>query len=398
MDNITHSLFGLAAAELAHRSLATEPDPARQRTRRRLLLTAGALASNLPDLDLTLTHLMRAPLGYLLQHRGHTHTLPFALLQGLLLMALLWALWPGARRLLHASRPARIGLLLCAIGGVMLHIGFDFLNSYGVHPFYPFSGRWFYGDMIYIVEPVFWVAFAVPLIMSVRLLLVRAGLLVILAGVLLAFTVKGFLLWGSMLGLALLGAGLIALGRRSVAAGLALAGVFVIVQGAAAAVARQALAGELARRDSASIVLDSALTAYPGNPLCWSVVTVERNAALGEYRLRRGVVSVAPGVLRADACPRALANTPVHGAAVALGWEQQRSLASLRAAVASDCNMTAWMRFARMPALLGDAAVDARFGVSPDANFSTLRHAGSARKNCPTNVPPWGMPRADLLN
>ena len=398
MDNITHTLFGLAAAELVQRGLAAEPDDTRQRTRRRLLLAAGALSSNLPDLDLTRTHLMRAPLGYLLQHRGHTHTLPFALLQAILLMAVLWILWPGARRLLHASRPARIGLLVCAVGGLLLHIGFDFLNSYGVHPFYPFNGRWFYGDMIYIVEPVFWVAFAVPMIMAFRSRVAQAGLLVVLAGVLVAFTVKGFLLWGSMLGLALLGAGLVALGRRSVAAGLALAAVFVLVQGTAAAVARQALGGELARRDGASIVLDSALTAYPGNPLCWSVVTVERNDALGVYRLRRGVVSVAPGVLRADACPGALAVMPVHGAAVALGWEQQRSLAGLRAAVASDCNMAAWMRFARMPALVDGAALDARFGVVPAANFSTLSHAGSARERCPGNVPPWGIPRADLLD
>lgn len=397
MDNISHTLFGLAAGELVQRSLPPEPTSAAQRTRRRMLLTAGAVASNFPDLDLVLTGLMPEPLGYLLQHRGHTHTLPFALLQALILVLAIWALWPNARRLLLASAAARWGLALCAVGGLVLHLGFDFLNSYGVHPLYPFDGRWLYGDMIFIVEPVFWVAFAVPLALSVQRRARRWSLLALLAGVLLFFTVKGFLLWGSLLGLALLGAGLGALGRRSVAAGMAVALVFIGVQGAASKVGKQAIGTELARRDSASTVLDTALTAYPGNPLCWSFVSVERNGELDSYRLRRGVVSVAPGVLRADACPAALSDVPVEGAAVALTWEQQSPLASLRAAASNDCQMAAWMRFARTPALVDGGALDARFGVKLDGNFSALRQAGATRPACPTNVPPWGTPRADLL-
>ncbi|WP_229507669.1 metal-dependent hydrolase [Massilia sp. Dwa41.01b] len=78
MDNLTHSLVGLALGELAHRVLPTEADPARASTRRRLLLSCGALASNFPDLDLVLTPLLPDPFGYLLHHRGHTHTLLYA--------------------------------------------------------------------------------------------------------------------------------------------------------------------------------------------------------------------------------------------------------------------------------------------------------------------------------
>ena len=94
------AFVGLGIGELVQRSLPAEPDEARQRTRHRLLLTACAAASNFPDLDLFLTKLLPAPLGYLLHHRGHTHTLLYALPQALLLLALLWALWPNARRLL----------------------------------------------------------------------------------------------------------------------------------------------------------------------------------------------------------------------------------------------------------------------------------------------------------
>ena len=118
MDNLSHSLVGLVVGELVQRSLAPEPDPARNRTRRRLLLTAGALASNFPDLDLVLTPLLPSPIGYLLHHRGHTHTLLYAIPQALLLIALLYALWPSARALLRdsAAAQARGVLIVAAVG------------------------------------------------------------------------------------------------------------------------------------------------------------------------------------------------------------------------------------------------------------------------------------------
>src|SRR6185295_6833453 len=140
MDNITHSVVGLGVGELVQRSLPPEADHARQKTRHRLLLTACAVASNFPDLDLVFTRLAPAPLGYLLHHRGHTHTLLYLIPQALLLLALLWMLWPNARALLRASRDARRGLLLALAAGFLLHLGMDFMNNYGVHPFYPFNG------------------------------------------------------------------------------------------------------------------------------------------------------------------------------------------------------------------------------------------------------------------
>ena len=34
--------------------------------------------------------------------------------------------------------------------GTLLHLGMDFLNSYGVHPFWPIQNRWVYGDSVFI--------------------------------------------------------------------------------------------------------------------------------------------------------------------------------------------------------------------------------------------------------
>ena len=67
MENITHSLVGATLAELALPAAAT---PAQ----RRLFYAAGIVAANLPDADLLYTSIIAPPLGYLLHHRGHTHT------------------------------------------------------------------------------------------------------------------------------------------------------------------------------------------------------------------------------------------------------------------------------------------------------------------------------------
>ena len=83
MDNITHSVIGLGVGELLHRSLPPEPHPPAQRTRRALFLFTAWFASNAPDLDLVLTKLLPRPFGYMLHHRGHTHTLLLALPQSL---------------------------------------------------------------------------------------------------------------------------------------------------------------------------------------------------------------------------------------------------------------------------------------------------------------------------
>jgi inner membrane protein len=404
MDNITHSVVGLGVGELIQRSLPAESDPARQRTRHRLLLSACALASNFPDLDLLYTRLAPAPLGYLLHHRGHTHTLLYLLPQAILLLALLWALWPNARALLRDSRPARRGLAVALAAGFLLHLGMDSLNNYGVHPFYPFSGAWYFGDMVYIVEPVFWVAFGVPLAMAVPSRRGRIVLLAVLPVVLLYFTLHGYLGWMSFAALVALGAAVAALrfmhmqSRRALLLALGVALAFVGVQASASLKARQAVTAALVLQDPQSRVLDVALTAFPSQPLCWSFTSIESDGRT--YQLRRGHLSLAPALLPPRACPAALASDavrewPVEVPGVLLSESWQGSVAALRERAAVDCRLAAWLRFARMPAMDEREASDLRFGGLPRGNFTTLPLAAPA--SCPFAVPQWGMPRADLL-
>jgi len=424
MDNLTHSVVGLGIGALVDRSLPDEPDTGAQRVRTRMLLVIGALASNFPDLDLIATKLLEPPLGYLLLHRGHTHTLVGALAELIALLAGIWLLWPGARALLRTSARARAAALGTACVGLLLHIGMDGMNVYGVHPFWPFDPSWYYGDLIFIVEPVFWIGFGVPLAAMVRRRGVRWLLFALMALVPIGVTFVGFLQWGSLAGLLLLGVALAAIERRArrrprgarsrlaLAAGLACSVAYVGVQAAALQQARTVVASELRRLDAGEQLLDTALSAYPANPLCWSFVTVARvpagvaDAAGGasegdSVRLRRGLLSIAPGIDPTTACPAALAGAAGPDATPQIAWQsaQHESLAALRALRQTNCHVDAWLRFARAPALAQDdgTATDVRWGAPGSTNFSTIQYADLAALPCPHPVPGWGYPRADLL-
>ena len=416
MDNITHSVVGLGIGALIDRSLPDEPDASAQRLRTRLLLTVCCLASNFPDLDLLLTHRLEAPLGYLLMHRGHTHTLVGAAVELAVLFGLVWLLWPNARTLLRDSARARTGALAAAAVGLLLHIGMDGLNVYGVHPFWPVDPRWYYGDLVFIVEPVFWVGFGVPLAaMAVRAGLRRltyAAMAVVLAGA----TFLGFLAWWSLAGLALLAVALAALGHRArmrapgrrsrvpLAAGLGVAVAFVGVQAASLHSARGALDAALRSADPRDRVVDTALSAFPANPLCWSFVSVARNdrdadgnAAL---HLRRGLLSVAPALAPVSACPASLAGMPARGTGPALAWQSddRMPLAMLRTLRRTNCHVDAWLRFARAPLISNGIATDVRWGQPGVRNFSSLWYGELAPMPCPQGVPGWGYPRGDVLD
>jgi hypothetical protein len=85
---------------------------------------------------------MEAPIGYLLHHRGHTHTvmglgvLAFAL-------ALAYRVAPRTRRP-PLSEQFRLWLLIAM--ALASHLLLDALNNYGVHPFYPFDSTWYFAD------------------------------------------------------------------------------------------------------------------------------------------------------------------------------------------------------------------------------------------------------------
>lgn len=145
MDNLCHTLTGAALAEAG----------LKQRTR--FASAALMIAANLPDVDV-LAFATDTPSVAI--RRGWTH--------GQLAQVVLPVLLAGAFLLLDRWRPPRPGgprvhaggLLLLGYVGVLSHVWMDWLNSYGVRLLMPYSGRWFYGDSVFIVDPWLWIMFA----------------------------------------------------------------------------------------------------------------------------------------------------------------------------------------------------------------------------------------------
>jgi inner membrane protein len=57
------------------------------------------------------------------------------------------------------KRPPRVrfkGLLLASFVMSASHPLMDWTNNYGVRPFLPWSGEWFYGDLVFVVDPWLW--------------------------------------------------------------------------------------------------------------------------------------------------------------------------------------------------------------------------------------------------
>jgi inner membrane protein len=106
--------------------------------------------------------------------RGWTHGIlalvvwPFVLTGGLILVG---RAMRRIRSYRHPERSERAGavpaqLLLLSAIAILSHPALDTLNTYGVRWLMPFSGRWFYGDTLFIVDPWVWLALAIGVVLS----------------------------------------------------------------------------------------------------------------------------------------------------------------------------------------------------------------------------------------
>ena len=150
MDNLCHTLAGAALADAG----------LKQRTSRGMATLL--VASNLPDIDVLVFATDTLPMSF---RRGWTHgVLALAVLPA----ALAAAMYAIARRGKEPSRADFKWLLILAYVGTWLHVFMDFLNSYGVRLLMPFSERWFYGDALYIVDPILYVLFGAGILLGRR--------------------------------------------------------------------------------------------------------------------------------------------------------------------------------------------------------------------------------------
>ena len=142
MDPICHTLFGAA--------LGSTGLERKTRFGRATLI----LGANLPDIDV-ISYGWSETVA-LEVRRGTTH--------GILALLTLPVLLAGAMMLLSRSKPRKAGqpaanfkwLLALSAVSVISHSTLDFLNVYGLRWLMPIDSRWFFGDILYIVDPWMW--------------------------------------------------------------------------------------------------------------------------------------------------------------------------------------------------------------------------------------------------
>lgn len=146
MDNLTHSFF---AATIGQTGLKKKSG---------LGMAALVIGANIPDIDATCTLWGTQALA---MRRGLTHgplgllILPL-LVTGLLLLLDRWQTRRGTRPV--DRLPVHKGWLLAlSYIGTLTHPLLDWMNSYGVRLLEPFSSRWFYGDVLFIIDLVLWI-------------------------------------------------------------------------------------------------------------------------------------------------------------------------------------------------------------------------------------------------
>ena len=268
VDNVTHSLVGvvLADAMMGRRS---------PKSQRPLIVGAGLIAANLPDIDLAYAAITPAPVGYLLHHRGHTHTIVGL---GLLAVALVlvYRLLPPVRTMRLAER-LRLWLLIAV--ALASHLAMDALNSYGVHPFYPVDNSWYYADAVFIFEPSLWLVLGVAVAWNAR-----SGASRLAAALPIFDPARHDCVDGRRAARIRSGAGR---GRRvvrvaretNVASGQSPVGtecqlLIVVALVAVSLIARTAVLGAMQPQLRGRLV-DVILTPNPASPLCWGVIAIE---------------------------------------------------------------------------------------------------------------------------
>ncbi len=144
MDPIAHTFTGMALAAAGLRRATPLAAP------------AILMGVNAPDVDVF------AGFGFefeqLAFRRGWTHGVLALVLWPFVLTGVLLA-WDRYVRLQRKpdAAPARAGPLLALTAlAVLTHPTLDWLNNYGMRWLMPFSGQWFYGDALFVIDPWVW--------------------------------------------------------------------------------------------------------------------------------------------------------------------------------------------------------------------------------------------------
>jgi inner membrane protein len=419
MDNATHAFAGLLMADATTAWIERRTGVVADKRLRRAVVGLGVIAAELPDADLLYSGPVvgMGKLGYLLHHRGHTHTIVFAVAAALMM----WLVVLHLRKRVVGGLDSRerTPLLVLALAGTLSHLLLDFTNSYGVHPFWPLDNRWVYGDSVFIVEPWIWVVAIPPLLFGPRARWSRVLLSLLLVAILAASWTLGELTRSLALVLTV-GAALSLLGQwmlshhRRIAVGVA---AWLMVEGVFAVSSQQAKRAVRASMPAGETLAEVIVSPGAGNPLCFDGLIVSLSAsryvvrgatiapwssikarsARSSHSCRARAAGTRFGGLR-DAAPSALSGS----AQITWGDEWTAPRGDLAALAAARCEMAAALHFYRVPVWSREdgGAVnlsDLRFGVGTRGFSDLAVGAGACSLSPRAWIPPWTPPRTEAL-
>lgn len=409
MDNLTHSLFGVAVAEAAYQTVRPK-DKKQAKALRWVLYICSIIANNLPDIDILLSVFDTSSLGYLLNHRGHTHTLAMAWPQAIYLVAIV--LYVAKRKGYNLSFYQSLVTGLVAVIGLHLHIGLDYLNTYGVHPFWPLDNHWYFGDVLFIMEPLLWCILIACCAETTKNKILHYSLLTVALVLCVLGVFVGLLQWLSIAGLVAFYIFLINSFRdKAPLKILRKSFVFVAVVvgmfwGSSYATKFQLLKITNKFRQAGGRVTDVVLTPLPVQPFCTVFQVVELRD--GMYRVHMGVqrhepfgIQVpCPNNLRVDKALPGLRRHPLakysKKDATSWRWLYEQPVKEVLDPARTNCKYRAWLQFSRLPAVWDNEYNDLRFAMKRRENFSRYVNTG-ADDECPPWKVPWIPPLSDLL-
>ena len=144
MDNLTHSLVGLTAAKAGLEKLSPGAT------------VLCVLAANAPDADIVVLA-FGDRWDFLQHHRGITHAVVGVITLAILLPLIFYAFDRLAARFRSRPPATRLkGLMLASFIVSATHPLLDWTNNYGIRFFLPWSQKWSYGDLVFIVDPFLW--------------------------------------------------------------------------------------------------------------------------------------------------------------------------------------------------------------------------------------------------
>lgn len=413
MENVAHTLAGLLLAEVV---ISMRKAPADDGRFARAAYVVAGVASNLPDGDQLYTAVTGGKLGYLLHHRGHTHTLPVGLVLGLIVAWVAIAISRRKHGLLQRCDAARLTGL--GLAGGVFHITMDFWNVYGVHPFWPLYDGWLYGDAVFIVEPLLWLI-AIPALYFAaerRWWKITLAVLFVLMLVL-PWLAASFVPLGARIFLLLVAAGSALLASRlgpGMRPWLGVGGFVAVALGFLFA-SHRARGIVIAASGPEDRVVDVALSGMPANPFCFSGQLLEL-ADDGTLVYTRLTVAPFASIVSVASCPETTSGSGRTGetASTAPLQKTEKSdsdsidyldtvrapLAELRRLAHENCQARAALIFMRIPYWVEreDKVVfgDLRFDRSEGLDFADLE-LEKEPVVCPRFLPSWTPPRAELI-